>query len=117
VSAPFLNRRVTVRQGAYLPHWTADNAIYHTVFRLEDSLPTNVVERHRAEQEALLPDVTKPPSVTSHDRLRLFSSRIDGYLDAGRGECWLAQSQLARSRLGGHFAISTVRDIDSMRSA
>ena len=45
VSAPFLNRLATVRQGAYLPHWTLDGAIYHTVFRLADALPAAVVAR------------------------------------------------------------------------
>lgn len=44
VSQDYLNRLATVRQGAFLPHWTLDGAIYHTVFRLADSLPANVVD-------------------------------------------------------------------------
>ncbi len=54
MSHPFLNRLATVRQGAYLPHWILDGAIYHTVFRLADSLPAAVVERYHRERTALL---------------------------------------------------------------
>ena len=32
------------RLGAYLPHWTCDNAVYSVTYRLHDSLPQSVVE-------------------------------------------------------------------------
>ena len=49
-----LRKQVHTRQGAYLPHWTLDGAIYHVVFRLADSLPAKLVEQYRAERDALL---------------------------------------------------------------
>ena len=84
MAAPFLNRLATVRQGAYLPHWTLDGAIYHTVFRLADALPVAVVARYRRERAALLVEACERPSRDTQDRLReLFSERIELLLDAG----------------------------------
>ncbi|MSU23660.1 MAG: hypothetical protein EXS32_07540 [Opitutus sp.] len=106
MSAPFLNRLATVRQGAYLPHWTLDGAIYHTVFRLADALPAAVVERYRRERAALLVEAGEHSSRDTHDRLReLFSERIELLLDAGHGGCWLAQPKIAELIAGAlrHF--------------
>ena len=92
----FLNQLATVRQGAYLPHWTLDGAIYHTVFRLADALPAPVVERYRRERAALLAESGETPSSDTSERLReLFSARVERYLDAGQGACWLARPEVA----------------------
>ena len=96
VSRSFLNRLATVRQGAYLPHWTLDGAIYHTVFRLADALPAGVVARYRNERAALQAEAGSHPSPDVQARLReLFSDRVERHLDAGRGACWLARPDIA----------------------
>ena len=33
-----------IRQGANLPHWTKDNAVYAVTFRLADSMPKLRIE-------------------------------------------------------------------------
>ena len=106
MAAQFLNRLATVRQGAYLPHWTLDGAIYHSVFRLADALPAAVIARYRRERAALLVEAGEHPSCDTHDRLRqLFSERIERLLDAGQGACWLAQPKIAEVIAGAlrHF--------------
>ena len=96
MSGPFLNRSVAIREGAYLPHWTMNGGIYHTVFRLADSLPSHVVERYRSEREALLAEIGNNPSPSAHDRLQeLFGERIEHYLDAGHGASWLSRPTVA----------------------
>ncbi|MBI2497336.1 MAG: transposase [Opitutae bacterium] len=106
MSGSLPHRLTTVRQGAYLPHWTLDGANYHVVFRLADSLPADVVEAYRREQAALLAETGDPANPAIHDRLReLFSSRIEQLLDAGRGACWLARAEIAELIAGAlrHF--------------
>lgn len=106
MSGTFLNRLAKVRQGAYLPHWRLDGAIYHTVFRLADSLPASVVERYRRERAALLAESGDTPLPNVLERLReLFSGRVERYLDAGQGECWLARPEIAELVAGAlrHF--------------
>jgi REP element-mobilizing transposase RayT len=71
-------------------------AIYHTVFRLADSLPASVVERYRQEREALVAEAGSNPPPAVQARLdELFSAGIERYLDAGSGACFLARSPVA----------------------
>jgi REP element-mobilizing transposase RayT len=117
------------RQGAYLPHWTADQATYFVTFRLGDSLPQHIVDAYKRERDALLaalhrqrgtgvPPVVagkqttpnldntasehqaNPPSkVTTADEAqriqRLFSAKIERYLDSGVGACWMNKPEIA----------------------
>ena len=102
----FLNRLATVRQGAFLPHWTLDGAIYHTVFRLADALPVSVVESYRHERAALLAEAGENPPPDAQDRLhKLFSKRIERFLYAGHGACSLAHLDIAQTVAGAlcHF--------------
>ena len=95
MSSSLFSRDVTVRQGAYLPHWNSDSAIYHTVFRLVDSLPASVVEEYRIERLALLAEA-EAGNVSARERLdELFGVRIENFLDAGHGDCWLARIEVA----------------------
>jgi REP element-mobilizing transposase RayT len=89
---------VQVRQGAYLPHWTQDGALYHVVFRLADSLPASIVAQYRAELEALRKAAAEQkmsPDVQSQQLRALFSERVEAALDRGLGACWLARSDIA----------------------
>ena len=42
------------RHGAYLPHWTRDNAWYAVTFRLWDSLPKHVLESWLFERKNIV---------------------------------------------------------------
>ena len=55
-------------------------------FRLGDSLPFTVIERWRNEL-ALQPE---------NQRAREIRERMEDYLDAGHGACWLARPEIAR---------------------
>ncbi len=88
-----------VREGAYLPHWTCENAIYHVVFRLADSLPKSVLESWSRERDAIVEvaqQMRRGLSETEEKRLvYLHSENVEKYLDAGHGECLLMRSEFA----------------------
>jgi hypothetical protein len=48
--------RATIRKrhGAYLPHWTRDDAWYAVTFRLWDSLPQHVIESWLFERKNIV---------------------------------------------------------------
>src|SRR5690606_34937180 len=80
---------VSIRHGAFLPHWTREGAAYSVTFRLADSLPAHVVEEWRQEREALIAR-KQSLGLTQSDVLRLrrlFSDRVERFLDAGHGTC------------------------------
>lgn len=90
---------VHIRQGAYLPHWTRDGAIYSLCFRLADSLPASVVKSWKRERAQLLAQaqitgVRMAPAVQKRFRA-LFSEHVEKYLDAGHGACWMARPAVA----------------------
>jgi REP element-mobilizing transposase RayT len=92
-----LRHQVTVRRGAYLPHWTHSGASYAVCFRLADSLPQSVVTKWQRERGALLAEAgDRVPSPGVQDCLReLFSERVERFLDNGYGACWLRQPAIA----------------------
>jgi REP element-mobilizing transposase RayT len=77
----------------YLPHWDHPGMIQSVNFRLGDSLPLTVIEKWKAELAL--------QSGNDHDvQLR---HRIEEYLDAGHGECWLRRPDIARVVEGALF--------------
>jgi REP element-mobilizing transposase RayT len=77
-----------------LPHWQQIAATYFVTFRLADSLPTALLRAWMLEREAWLRARTSPLSMQDEATYhRLFSSRIDGWLDAGHGACALRQEE------------------------
>jgi hypothetical protein len=84
----------------YLPHLRAQGRSYFVTFRLEGTLPQEVLRQYQAEREALLAKARAAPSegeLSSEDRRRLFdlySEKIEAYLDAGRGECWFKNARI-----------------------
>ena len=64
----------------YLPHLDVPGLLQSVTFHLGDSLPRNAVEQMYA--------CTKPDDP---ERVR----RIERYLDAGHGACWLGRPDLA----------------------
>ena len=88
-----------IRKGAHLPHWTKLGSIYAVNFRLADSLPQEVLSSWRAERDSIIQNArsqNRPLSEEENDRLtKLFSERVEKFLDAGRGACWLNNPQVA----------------------
>lgn len=88
------------REGAYLPHWTRDGAAYAVTFRLGDSLPRQVLESWLFERRDIVrtaEQMGRPLSEHEEKRLQqLHSERVETYLDAGHGACWLCQPAIAQ---------------------
>jgi Rad3-related DNA helicase/REP element-mobilizing transposase RayT len=98
------------RQGAYLPHWTKTGSIYAICFRLADSLPMEVLESWRGERLEIVKNAKlqgRALTVEESTRLeKLHSDRVESYLDAAHGQCWLQQPEIAEITTNAfkHFA-------------
>jgi REP element-mobilizing transposase RayT len=73
-----------------LPHWQQVGCTYFVTFRLADSLPQEKLRQWRVEHDAWL---RKHPAPHTDEEQRefheRFSERMQQWLDAGYGECWL----------------------------
>ncbi len=90
-----------IRQGAYLPHWTlTTGGIYAVAYRLVDSLPKSVLERLLRERTELERQATLRDGVLAKEEeqrlAHLHSEKIESYLDAGQGSCWLNLPDIAQ---------------------
>ena len=75
-----------------LPHWEQPGASYSITFRLHDSLPESLLKIWREERREWLACHPSPlPAELENEYHRLFSNRIDEWLDAGQGNCLLAE--------------------------
>lgn len=89
---PFEDIRVTRNN---LPHWQQPGATYFITFRMADSLPTGMLRE--LESERLRWQQTHPPPLSPDleaEYHRLFSARVDQWLDNGHGSCVLRQPEL-----------------------
>ena len=90
---------INIRHGAYLPHWTRDGAIYSITFHLADSLPQSVLQAWEFERRDIIKSAERMNrSLSTHEESRLeklFSERVETYLDAGAGECWMRRDDVA----------------------
>jgi len=90
---------VSIRQGAYLPHWTLEGATYAVTFRLADALPQEVLRSWLFERENILKtaqQMGRPLSEQEEKRLhQLHSEKVERYLDAGHGACWMKDDRAA----------------------
>ena len=89
-----------------LPHWQQGAVFYFVTWRLADALPQEKHRQWRDEKEAWVrwhPEPWDEP--TEREYHRLFSRRLDEWLDAGSGSCLLRDKQLAGvvARALGHF--------------
>jgi REP element-mobilizing transposase RayT len=69
----------------YMPHFDSSDVIQHVTFHLADSLPRTVLDAMASELEAFDPDKREV------ERRR----RLESFLDAGHGECWLNREACA----------------------
>jgi REP element-mobilizing transposase RayT len=70
----------------YLPHWDHPGMIQSANFRLGDSLPAKVIAEWKCEID-LLPE---------NNQSAALRRRMEEYLDAGHGNCWLRRAEIAR---------------------
>jgi REP element-mobilizing transposase RayT len=78
-----------------LPHWRQKGKTYFVTFRLADSLPQDKLRRWKSEQKRWLASHLAPH--TENDRaeyFRLFTERIQNWLDADFGCCILARPKV-----------------------
>jgi REP element-mobilizing transposase RayT len=85
----------------HLPHLKREGGSCFVVFRLAGTLPAEVLIQLKAERAALLAQaVAAKRPLTWHEQGELFrwySERVDRFLDAGHGEGWLRQPQIAQT--------------------
>ena len=90
---------VTIRDRGRLPHWESEGATYFVTFRLGDSLPESVLVSYQFERDDILKTAQQQGrEISPAERKRLddlFSERVETYLDAGQGACYLAQPPVA----------------------
>jgi putative DNA methylase len=98
----------------YLPHWDHPGMIQSLNFRLADAMPQAVLSRWRME---LGLDASKSasrdagaPSWAADAGIK-FRRRVEEYLDAGSGECWLRCPEIAALVEGAllHFDLERYR--------
>jgi len=99
--------RSGIHTRGYLPHVKCEGARYFVTFRLNDSLPREVLLKYEAEREERLHrfNVVQRASEleSSHRSMedsieeieRDYRRKIEGFLDHGCGECWLRQVEIA----------------------
>jgi Rad3-related DNA helicase/REP element-mobilizing transposase RayT len=99
VPATSKDEEVHIRQGARLPHWTQQGAIYAVTFRLADSLPQSVLTEWRNRRDTLITaarDSGRNLTRAETDELRkLHSEHVEKFLDSGQGKCLLKQDAVA----------------------
>jgi REP element-mobilizing transposase RayT len=90
----FLNGFAEIQKtGNHLPHWQQDQATYFLTFRLADSIPVSLLDEWRKERNLWLMNHPKPWSTeTEVEYHKLYSARIDQFLDQGLGSCLLGNS-------------------------
>jgi REP element-mobilizing transposase RayT len=82
-----------------LPHVKREGASYFVTFRLAGTLPKDVLTKFKSERAAIITGALaarRPLTWQEQEELfRWYSRRVDKYLDAGHGNCWLARPEIA----------------------
>jgi len=91
---------VTVRSRGRLPHWESPEGTYFVTFRLADSLPKAIADAFEFERRDIVETakaIRRDLSLTEQRRLaELFSEKVESYLDAGSGACFLREPTVAK---------------------
>ncbi len=84
----------------HLPHLKREGSSYFVTFRLAGTLPASVLQKFREEREQILQHALaakRPLTWREQEELfRWYSARVDAYLDAGHGDCFLRQPEIAK---------------------
>ncbi len=96
--APFFDPTANIEKTRHwLPHWQQEDVWQFVTWRLADSLPAHLLDQWQAERAAWLRHHPTPWSEQVEDDYhRLFSDRIEEWLDAGHGGCYLRQPECAQ---------------------
>ena len=82
-----------------LPHLKRAGANYFVTFRLAGTLPREVLARLKHERQSIIQAaLAANRSLTWQEQTELFkwySERVDNYLDASHGDCWLRREDIA----------------------
>ncbi|MCL4871964.1 MAG: Eco57I restriction-modification methylase domain-containing protein [Anaerolineae bacterium] len=80
-----------------LPHWRQEGVTYFVTFRLADAIPQEKLQQLHEEREAWLKKHKEPHTPAQKAEYhRLFSQRVEEWLDAGMGSCLLADPENGR---------------------
>ena len=80
-----------------LPHWQQDGKYYFVTWRLADSLPAQLVRDWKSEADSWLSARHQPLSAEDEKEFhKLFSARVEAFLDEGLGDCILANPAIAK---------------------
>ena len=91
---PFLPVEI---DGRHLPHWKQEGTTYFITFRLADSLPKKKLRQWREERDQWLRIHEDPYSLEEQEEYaKLFSEKINQWLDAGSGSCILEEEANAK---------------------
>jgi REP element-mobilizing transposase RayT len=82
-----------------LPHLKRAGASYFVTFRLAGTLPQEVLARLKQEREAIIQTAraaNRPLTWKEQtDLFNWYAERVDKYLDANQGDCWLRREDIA----------------------
>jgi adenine-specific DNA methylase len=107
---PFDRQAEIAKTHRHLPHWEQSGRTYYVTWRLADSLPQQKLQALQAERQAWLKNHPKPWTPDTQDEYeRLFTERLQQWLDAGYGDCVLKTSDIR-----GHVE-SALRNFDGER--
>lgn len=80
-----------------LPHWQQRGAVYFVTWRLADSIPQEKLCQHFEEIASWKKKHPEPrDDETEQEYHRLFSTRLDEWMDAGAGSCLLREHENAQ---------------------
>jgi REP element-mobilizing transposase RayT len=87
-----------------LPHWQQDGATYFITYRLDDSIPKELMDRWRAERNVWMASNPQPwDTDTEYEYHKRFSGELDRIMDRGLGSCVLRNPAI-QELLAGNFA-------------
>lgn len=92
----FLNPFESIdRHGSKLPHWQQEDAMQFVTFRLGDAMPKEKLQQWREERNEWLRRNPEPWSEEQENAYhRLFTWRIESWLDQGEGSCLLRDPEV-----------------------
>jgi REP element-mobilizing transposase RayT len=112
-SSPFFDpRRDIIHHHNRLPHWEQNHRLQFVTFHLGDALPIEIRQQLAQEKKSWLARHPEPWDESDQaDYHRLFSDRLDKWLDAGLGSCLLQDPALSQIVLDAllHFDGSRFR--------
>ena len=89
-----VGKKVTER---HLPHWQQEDKLYFVTFRLADSIPADMLENLRQEQENFVRINSRPFSDEQEREYQyIFFEKINSWLDNCYGQCLLQKREVAR---------------------